>query len=83
MGIPKYMQQKILRHNEMIARAVQLEHEIDSWYADRITKTQYYNETPDEQLCEIKCGIEEVKYISLDSMLYNIETCENGALKDS
>lgn len=72
--IPKYIERKINRHNELLEKVIDLEKEIDSWYAKKKDRLEAAldddSNLRDEDFTEIRCG-EEAMYISIENIKYN------------
>ncbi len=70
--IPKYIENKIIKHNQFVNKAISLEREIDEWYSKQLNRYEKFLENvQDEEFCEIKCD-ESASYFSIENIRYNL-----------
>ena len=70
--IPKYIEEKIQKHNNLILKAITLENEIENWYEKRIRQySPCIDQVSDEEVCDIK-GDEIATFISIENIKYNL-----------
>lgn len=70
--VPKYIQQKIERHNLLLKKAILLENEIDEWYEKQVDKySSIAEDVSDEDIYSIKSG-ETATFIAIENIKYNL-----------